>query len=125
MFCPKCGSANSDESLHCAKCGQVLKTVTPASSGGDPMTTIIPYKNEKALIAYYLGVFSLIPCLGSPLGITALILGLKGLNYAKEHPEAKGQVHAWIGIIVGGFFGLVYTLLIIILISTTITHTLR
>ena len=89
------------------------------------MTTIIPYKNEKALIAYYLGVFSLIPCLGSPLGITALILGLKGLNYAKEHPEAKGQVHAWIGIIVGGFFGLVYTLLIIILISTTITHTLR
>ena len=28
---------------------------------------------------------------------------------AKEHPEVKGKVHAWIGIIVGGFFALLYT----------------
>ena len=28
------------------------------------MSTLIPYKNGKALAAYYCGVFSLIPCVG-------------------------------------------------------------
>src|SRR5579871_2651829 len=28
----------------------------------EAVSTIIPYKNARALIAYYLGVFSLIPC---------------------------------------------------------------
>jgi phage FluMu protein Com len=31
---------------------------------GEAVSTLIPYKNAKALIAYYLGVFSFIPCLG-------------------------------------------------------------
>lgn len=113
MFCPKCGAENNDNSLKCDKCGKPLKTVA-ASSSSDPIATIIPYKNAKALIAYYLGVFSLIPCVGSPLGIAAFFLGLAGLKEAKAHPEAKGKVHAWIGILAGGFFGLVYTVLIVI-----------
>jgi len=73
---------------------------------------LIPYKNAQALWAYYLGVFSLIPFLGIPLGVVAMVLGLKGLNYAKLHPEAKGKAHAWIGIIAGGVFAFGYTLLI-------------
>src|ERR1700691_993745 len=39
------------------------------------IATIIPYRNAPALIAYYLGIFSLIPCVGFVLGIAALILG--------------------------------------------------
>jgi len=35
------------------------------------------------------------------------VLGLRGLNYAKAHPETKGKTHAWGGIIAGGFFALV------------------
>jgi len=73
---------------------------------------LIPYRNARALWAYYLGVFSLIPFLGIPLGVVAMVLGIKGLKYAELHPEAKGKVHAWIGIIVGGLFSLVYILLI-------------
>lgn len=113
MFCPKCGAENNDESLKCGKCGKPLKTIT-ASSGSDPISSIIPYKNSKALIAYYLGVFSIIPCVGAPLGIAAFFLGLGGLKEAKLHPETKGKVHAWIGVIVGGFFGFVYTVFILI-----------
>ena len=71
---------------------------------------IVPYKNPKALIAYYLGVFSIIP----GLGIAAFILGILGLRYAKANPEAKGVVHAWIGIIVGGLFGFGYLVLVIL-----------
>lgn len=113
MFCPKCGAENNDDSLKCGKCGKSLKTIT-ASSGSDPISSIIPYKNSKALIAYYLGVFSIIPCVGAPLGIAAFFLGLGGLKEAKLHPETKGKVHAWIGVIVGGLFGFVYTVFILI-----------
>ena len=78
----------------------------PAAS--DPMSGLVPYKNKPALTAYYLAVFSIIPCLGVFLGIAAFVLGLKGLQYVKQHPEARGTVHAWIGVIVGGFFGFGY-----------------
>jgi hypothetical protein len=73
---------------------------------GDATGGLIPYKNSKALAAYYCGVFSLIPCVGAILGPIALVLGILGLNYAKEHPRAKGQAHAIVGIVLGGLTGL-------------------
>ena len=82
-------------------------TATVAVTTPDnPMSVVVPYKNPKALIAYYCAIFSLIPCLGLPLGITAFILGLLGLKAANAHPGAHGKVHAWIGIFLGGLCGL-------------------
>jgi hypothetical protein len=66
-----------------------------------PVSTLIPCKNPKALIAYYCGVFSLIPCVGAVLGPIALIFGILGLNYVKRHPTAKGTGHAIAGIVLG------------------------
>jgi predicted Zn finger-like uncharacterized protein len=68
----------------------------------EAVSTIIPYKNGRALAAYYLGVFSLIPCLGLMLGPAAFVLGLLGMRYVKAHPTAKGTGHAIAGIILGG-----------------------
>jgi hypothetical protein len=62
---------------------------------------LIPYKNSKALMSYYMGVFSLIPCLGVVLAIVAIILGFGGLKYLKKHPRASGAAHAYVGIILG------------------------
>jgi hypothetical protein len=83
--------------------------MTPAQppAGDGALSSVIPYKNVPALIGYYCGVFAIIPC--APIGLAGLILGIIGLKRAKEHPEAKGKVHAWIGIIAGGLFGLFYT----------------
>lgn len=67
----------------------------------EAVSTIIPYKNGRALIAYYLGVFSLIPCLGLLLGPAALVLGILGVRYVKVHPTAKGTGHAIAGIVLG------------------------
>ena len=67
----------------------------------DPVSVIIPYKNMPALVSYYLGVFSLIPCLGIPLAIGAIPLGIMGLKAAKANREAHGTAHAWVGIIAG------------------------
>ena len=73
----------------------------PASAEGG-VSTVIPYKNVPALIAYYVGVFCIIcpPLLCFP----AIILGVIGLRRVKENPEIKGTVHAWIGILSGSFF---------------------
>jgi Domain of unknown function (DUF4190) len=67
----------------------------------DGVSTLIPYKNPKALIAYYCGVFGLMPILGVPLAIAAVILGTLGLRYVKAHPTAKGTAHAIVGIVLG------------------------
>ena len=81
---------------------------TPQPEEGDATGGIIPYKNGPALAAYYLGIFSLLPCIGLVLAIPAFILGIIGLKKRKENPAVRGSVHAWIGIIMGGIFTLVW-----------------
>jgi hypothetical protein len=76
-------------------------TTMPGASGESAVSTIVPYKNPPALIGYYLGVFSLIPCLGLFLGIAAIILGVIGLKKAAGAPDSKGKMHAWTAIVLG------------------------
>jgi hypothetical protein len=66
---------------------------------GDVTGGVIPYKNGMALASYYCGVFALIPCLGLILGPISIILAILGLVYAKKHPESRGQVHCFVGIL--------------------------
>ena len=44
----------------------------PQTAQQDVVSTMIPYHNVPALVAYYLGIFSLIPCLGLPMGIVEM-----------------------------------------------------
>lgn len=67
---------------------------------GDATGGVIPYKNPKALIAYYLGIASMLPPLFW-LGIASVILGILGLKDRKKNPVIKGSAHAWIGIVLG------------------------
>lgn len=71
-------------------------------AAGDATGGVIPYKNPPALIAYYLSIFGLFPCLGIVLSIPAVVLGIMGLRKRQQNPAVKGSVHAWIGIILGG-----------------------
>jgi len=114
VFCPRCGTQNDDNNYKCIKCQEILHPApTKVVVQTDDLAGLIPYKNSPALIAYYLGVFSLIPLIGVLLGIPAFFLGLKGLRVAREHPEARGKAHAWVGILAGGFFGFLYLGLIV------------
>ena len=105
VFCTHCGEQNTENNFRCVRCGAVLHEPSgpphPATDNGT-LGGLIPYKNAWALLAYYLGVFALIPCLGVPLGIAAVVLGIVGLHFAKSHPEARGKGHAWVGIVLGG-----------------------
>ncbi len=88
---------------------------------GDATGGLIPYKNGKALAAYYCGVFGFIPCvLGlGVFGIVPIILGFLGLSHVKKYPEARGTGHAISGIIMGliqvliSVAGIVYFIVVI------------
>jgi hypothetical protein len=67
----------------------------------DPVQTLIPYKNVRALAAYYLGVFSFVCVIGLILGPAAILLGFLGYGYGRKHPTAKGTGHAVAGIVFG------------------------
>ena len=87
-----------------------------AASPENAAEFFVPYKNGYAVAAYYLGIFSFIPGIGILLGIPALVLGLKGRRLALEHPQARGKIHAWVGIIMGGLFGVGQLLLLLFVI---------
>lgn len=112
IYCPRCGESNHENNFKCTRCGNPLHSPPPIPAVQDASTMggLIP-KNPPALWGYYLAIFSLIPCLGIPLGLAAVVCGVLGLKHARKHPAAKGKVHAWIGIILGGLCALAYILL--------------
>jgi len=79
------------------------------STGG-----LIPYKNPMALIGYYVGVFSLIPCLGLVLAPVALVLGILGLSYKSKHPTAGGTAHAIVALVLGSLVLLGHAAVIVV-----------
>lgn len=114
IVCASCGGQNPEGSAVCVRCGRALGSAAgypppPAApaAGGEGIAVLIPYKNPYALMAYYFGIFAIIPCIGLLLGPAAVVLGIMGLKQAKAHPESRGKVHAWVGIICGAVFGLI------------------
>lgn len=109
MYCSKCGAPNDDNNYKCLACGEVLH---PESRGpvyvneGAGLERLIPARNPPALWGYYLGVFSLIPCLGLGLGPAAVVCGWIGLKKAKELPNRIGRTHAWVALVAGGLAAL-------------------
>jgi hypothetical protein len=87
---------------------EVSPQFVPGQNEGDKTGGIIPYKNMPALLAYYLGLASLIPIFGFVLGVAAFILGVIGLRNRAKNPVIKGSIHAWIGILLGGLMAVVW-----------------
>lgn len=131
VYCVHCGQKNPENNFKCVGCGSELHG-SPARSEArreapdeaDLLGGLIPYKNRQALLAYYFGVFALIPCLGIPLGIVAIVLGVRGLKFANLHPEARGKAHALTGIILGSICTLGHSVLTILAIMTITDTTL-
>lgn len=118
MRCRECGTENGDNNFKCTQCGAVLHPARPqvVVNSNETLGGLFPTGNPPALAAYYLGIFSLIPLLGIPMGITAVVMGIKALRNVREHPEVKGKVHAWVGILAAGFFASLYLVLTVMFV---------
>ena len=84
--------------------------------GDEVVSTIIPYKNPKALASYYLGIFSLIPIIGLLLAIVAIALGILGFRDRNRNPRIKGTAHAIVGVSLGVFSLIAHLAVLIALI---------
>ena len=97
-------------------CGACKEARLAHFSGSQPQASgpptvadhIVPAKNPPALIAYYLGVFSFIPCAGNVLGPAAIIVGVMGLRAQRANPNLPGKGHAIAGIVLGPLTSLCY-----------------
>ena len=123
MLCPRCNQEIPDGHTVCPSCEAAanpyaatdMPQATPVyvqSEEGDKTGGVIPYKNPKALIAYYLGILGGLPLIGLPIGVVAFVLGVMGLRDRKQNPVIRGAFHAWVGIGCGGFFVVFWCLLI-------------
>ena len=79
------------------------------------MDHVIPLRNAPALFSWYLGVFSLIPFLGIPLGIAAIVLGIIGLLKVGQGSAKVGFWHAVLGIGFGVIGTFAFPLLLMLL----------
>lgn len=118
--CPICGEDPRANPYEAPTTGRTKLAVDP--NQGDATGGIIPYKNPKALIAYYLGIFSGFPVIGFFLGIPAVVLGIMGLRDRNRNPAIKGSIHAGIGIGCGAIFTLVWGAAIIAIIISMVTN---
>ncbi len=102
-----------------------LPSASPgATPGGDEtVAAIIPFRNWPALTAYYLGIFSLFPLIGLLLAVPAFVLGIMGYRRYLADRRLKGNVHAWIGIICGAIFTLVWGGVSVLMIIAMIAET--
>ena len=82
----------------------------------DTLQTLMPTKNMPSLLAYYFGVFGLIPFLGLPLSVAAIILGKKGLNQFKKQPSPGAKGHAMTGLVLGIMELVVFALFVLLMI---------
>ena len=70
------------------------------------LNTIIPYRNPKALVGYYVSIFSLIPCAGLLLGPTAIVFGFLGIKHRNRRRSDGGLAHAITALVLGGLTSL-------------------
>jgi hypothetical protein len=67
----------------------------------DVFETLVPTKNQQALMGYYFAVFSVVPVIGLGLGPIAIWQGIRGLGAIKENPELPGKTHGIVAITLG------------------------
>jgi Tfp pilus assembly protein PilE len=92
MNCPKCGAEAAEGSKFCSQCG-----ATVVERGAAP----IRYASVPAILSLAFGILTLLPFLGIPLGIAAIVLGIVALRRIALWPEKlTGQGLAIAGIIV-------------------------
>lgn len=80
---------------------QTVNAQTVASD--DAFQKMIPTKNVPSLISYYLGIFGLIPFLGLPFAIGAVVLGHIAMKQFRANPTPGAKGHAMTGLILGYF----------------------
>src|SRR5262245_26110222 len=104
--CPLCGELIPVEAVDCPHCGSHLGEGgrMEGEAGTEPaLSWLIPIgRSGWAIAAGYLALFSILPFIGLPFGLGAVITGVLAVRSIRLHPKLTGLGRAWFGIIMGG-----------------------
>lgn len=68
----------------------------------DVPPSIFPTDNPRARTAYICTLLGLIPVLGLPMGLAAVVYGRMGYRAAKTREDRNGLGHSLVSMVVGG-----------------------
>ena len=75
----------------------------------------------SAILAGYLALFGILPLIGLPFSILALVCGLLALKAIKKDPDLSGSGRAWFGIILGSLMTLISLLFLVFMVFAAIS----
>ena len=133
MFCPRCGTANSDEGKHCTNCGNslVVAGASPSVAGapnvgapspplGQPIVGNPP-TSGKAVASLICGIFGFM----LPSAIAAVILGHLSLSEIRKSAGRIGGAGIATAGLVLGYLGIAVIPFVLIIAAIAIPNLLR
>lgn len=105
----------------CRYCGKYLdgRSNVAGRDAGTLDRMLLPVgRPVSSIAAGYCALFGVIPLLGLPFSIAAVVCGVVALNAIKKDPELSGSGRAWFGIILGGLMTLISVAMILVLIAS-------
>ena len=104
MYCPKCGTRNTEDTKNCQKCGQPLKEKLPDHAD--------KYTSNFAVIGFILAIINFFVFF--LLAVPAIVCSFLGLyKIDKSNGLLKGKIFAWSGLIVGIFQLVIFLILLV------------
>ncbi len=113
--CPFCGEMIKAAARKCRYCESILDEELKAQLRRENAPSSLEKlampvgRPASAIIAGYCGLFSILPMLGLPFQLAAIICGIMALRKMKAEPHLSGAGRAWFGIVMGAL-GLAVTL---------------